>query len=242
MLKFFKFFVFLSFPSLVYSAAPSDLLKDAIENKLHDGYSSITAQADAAFSQGLNIHLPPANIDESFIHLAARHNNLVMLDWLIKHGISVNSQVARDGRTPLICAAIRGNNDSLLFLLKNKAKINLQSKLGHTALHAAIMCKHPEAVGILLSHGADVTIKNQLDESPLSLSRKTLNNNPVTNNCAQDQIAKLLNIHVSHPNYFNTHVSVSMHKSQSPHAKYSRCPARRIVANSNTKKNQQNTS
>jgi ankyrin repeat protein len=64
------------------------------------------------------------------------------------------------GYTPLMLAAYYNKTDMILYLLKNKATINATSPYG-TALMAATVKGHKEAVVLLLKDGADPNISDK---------------------------------------------------------------------------------
>lgn len=96
-----------------------------------------------------------------------RHVDLVV--WLIEMGAPVNlPDIA--GLTPLHHISMNNRIEGLLIaLLKGGANPNVHDKYGDLPLHAAMMCCQAEAVEALLEYGADLTIREPNDCSPLDL-------------------------------------------------------------------------
>ena len=50
------------------------------------------------------------------------------------------------------------------------ADLNIQNKLGDTAVFSASIKNHPDVVSKLVAKGADINIKNGNDDTPLSVA------------------------------------------------------------------------
>jgi ankyrin repeat protein len=85
---------------------------------------------------------------------AARAGSLESARLLVAAGSDVNG-LSAFGTSPTIMAIHGGNIKLLGFLLESGADVE-SSASGHTALHAAILRGSPEAVELLLDHGADI--------------------------------------------------------------------------------------
>jgi ankyrin repeat protein len=64
--------------------------------------------------------------------------------------------------TDLMLAASRGDTDGVRRLIKANEEINAQDIFGNTALLYAVRGGHADVVELLLRHGADIRIKNNL--------------------------------------------------------------------------------
>lgn len=64
------------------------------------------------------------------------------------------------------------NNEIVQLLLDNKCNINIQNNRKDTPLHIAIREKNFSIAKLLLSHGADITIKNEKNKKALKLTSK----------------------------------------------------------------------
>lgn len=76
----------------------------------------------------------------------------------------------RDGITPLMAAAKRGDAAAVTALLVAGAHVNTESRRGNTALHLA--STHAAIVRHLLAAGADVDARNEQGETALFLAAK----------------------------------------------------------------------
>lgn len=67
-----------------------------------------------------------------------------------------------------LSAAENGDIDKVRSLLENDSTlISSTDQDGYTALHRACYNNHTEVVDLLLSHGADITMKTQMQWQPL---------------------------------------------------------------------------
>ena len=79
-----------------------------------------------------------------------------------------------DDRTALMHQACSGTVEGMAFLLAHKppALLNLQSSYGSTALHLAVSYgDNPAKVRLLLDHGADKTIRDNIGRTALAWAR-----------------------------------------------------------------------
>lgn len=94
------------------------------------------------------------------------------VSWLIEKNKAGMLDFLDD--TPLEIAARNGSIEMIKLLIENGSDINQQSKSqSRTALNVAVERQHPNVVAYLLEHGANPTIKNELN-SPLELARDKL--------------------------------------------------------------------
>ncbi len=115
---------------------------------------SSNAQAN---SQKLNMKNQAPEID---LHMAVITSNMEAIRQHIEAGSDLNIQDPFGGSSPIITAALFGNEEAVNLLAVAGADINYRNKEGSTALiTAAFMC-HPEVVQLLLEKGADKSIKN----------------------------------------------------------------------------------
>jgi ankyrin repeat protein len=86
---------------------------------------------------------------------------------LVEHNADVNAQ-STQGRTPLMIAARRDGNSSIVSLLLAKgADPTATDKLGVTALHQAANAGDPSTIRLLLDKGADVNAMDVKGDTPL---------------------------------------------------------------------------
>jgi ankyrin repeat protein len=80
---------------------------------------------------------------------------------------------ARDemGKTPLIGAALVGDDVMVPLLIQRGADLEAKDKDGYTALHWAAWNWQTSVVRLLIAHGANVNARNNKGETPLDLAR-----------------------------------------------------------------------
>jgi ankyrin repeat protein len=78
-----------------------------------------------------------------------------------------------DEETPFDLAILSDDTEMVrLFLDNRKLNVNRKDYTGATSLHRAVEAENTELVKLLLSAGAEVNVKNCLDETPLSIARE----------------------------------------------------------------------
>jgi hypothetical protein len=118
----------------------------SVGNFLRIGYSPDTANA-----QGVPI-----------VCVATRNGHKKIVELLLERGADVNVLSLDRGNSPLMEAAVRGDDLSVRRFLEAGANPNLVSKSGQTALMLAIGEGHKEIVRVLLEYRADLGIKDSL--------------------------------------------------------------------------------
>jgi len=113
------------------------------------------------------------------VHLAARNPSEPVLRKLLERGAHLNTKLVNtvdgDGRTPLfVCTSSkgRGATECMLTLIEFGAELDIQTDDGYTALHMAAIDRKPSRVNVLISQGADLSIKNKAGFSPLYFINK----------------------------------------------------------------------
>jgi uncharacterized protein len=125
-------------------------------------YRDDLEMADVLIAAGANIKL--ANREGATpLYLASLHGSAPMIEKLLKNGADANDR-GPGGETPLMLVARTGNLDAIRLLLDQHADVNAKDKLrGTTALMWAIEQSHPEAVKLLVEHGASVSVATNID-------------------------------------------------------------------------------
>ena len=76
------------------------------------------------------------------------------------------------GLTALMYAAQFNMTDIIRLLLQNKADENKRNRNGETAVHCAARKNNPEAIVLLVKHGASINITNSYGNKPIDLPRQ----------------------------------------------------------------------
>ncbi|KAL8907453.1 MAG: hypothetical protein Q9207_001423 [Kuettlingeria erythrocarpa] len=147
---------------------------------LYGGYEPLEKHKRDALACLLQPHLdtdvnvmPPGTLNMP-VHLAVRRRDALAVGMLIKKGSRVNDPNGA-GATPLRMAASNckgkiGDSDFelLRYLLENGANVNeTGGEDGNTALHLAAVQGCMQAVRLLLSHEADVRVRDKKGKTPL---------------------------------------------------------------------------
>jgi ankyrin repeat protein len=124
--------------------------------------------------------------------ISALYNHINIMNELIIHGADVNSTNFY-GITALMMACSSGHFHCVnLLLVQPLIIIDAQDKLNeNTALHHALLKKKKTIVDLLLYHGADISLYNKKDETPLFLIEK--NNKRIIlhtkSSCDKDEVS-----------------------------------------------------
>ena len=101
------------------------------------------------------------------IWAAAAKGNLEVVKQQLAAGKDVNAKAPSIGLTPLMAAALTGQNEAAELLPAKGAKTNIGNNDGSTALHMAAFFGHIEIVKALVAKGADIGIRNERSDTPL---------------------------------------------------------------------------
>ncbi|RTG83880.1 transient receptor potential cation channel subfamily A member 1 [Schistosoma bovis] len=112
------------------------------------------------------IHCSNEN-QETCLHLAAKHNFVDMVDYLISLGSNINQQDI-NGYTPIMSAAIKGS----INLKELPELLNDVDNYGYTPLHYATKLGLIETCLFFLRYGANVTVVGENKCTPLHLAAK----------------------------------------------------------------------
>ena len=113
------------------------------------------------------------------LHYAVKGSNVDVLTLLLDHCKKKNTNLINtpdsDGRTPLfVCSYTKGQGatDCMRELIKYGALLDVQNSQGNTALHSSALDGKSSRVKLLISAGADLSIKNNADISALHFINK----------------------------------------------------------------------
>eukprot|EP00111_Clytia_hemisphaerica_P020632 TCONS_00060812-protein len=106
-------------------------------------------------------------MEKTILHHAAQHNSVKCLEYLLKESnlkVDVRDQILKS--SALYYASEHGSREAALLLLDNGAKVNSRNALWETPLHVACENGKGSLIIVLLSRGADRTIKNKEGQKP----------------------------------------------------------------------------
>lgn len=89
------------------------------------------------------------------IHWAAARGDPKIIDLLVEKGADVNVIEGKFRQSPLIIAAIAGNEVAAESLINHNADINARDLEGKSALFYSIVINHPALLNVLLKYNAD---------------------------------------------------------------------------------------
>ena len=120
---------------------------------------------------------------DTSLHMAAGSGDLARIQNLISAGLGVNDKMS-GGFTPLMVAAKYGHSQIIDTLIRvGRANINLANNEGNTALMVAVTSRQANSVRALLTHNANIQIKNNRGMDAMAIARLIKN----------EEILKLLN-------------------------------------------------
>ena len=97
---------------------------------------------------------------ESALILAVWNNKALEIEQLLQLGVDVNT-VNHFGQTPLMIAAMLGNEKIVDLMLKNEASIDVVDNKGLTALMLAARNGQQQVVEFLLNNGANINVQDK---------------------------------------------------------------------------------
>ncbi|PQE19875.1 ankyrin repeat protein [Rutstroemia sp. NJR-2017a BVV2] len=90
------------------------------------------------------------------LHIAAQKGHDRIVRVLLQHSTENNVNLPdSEGRTPLICATIRGNKDVVALLLASGALLSCVDHSHRSAIHWAVVHRRDSLLKVLLSHRPD---------------------------------------------------------------------------------------
>uniref|UniRef100_A0A3Q4HEY5 BCL3 transcription coactivator n=1 Tax=Neolamprologus brichardi TaxID=32507 RepID=A0A3Q4HEY5_NEOBR len=102
------------------------------------------------------------------LHLAVLQGRKDLARMLLDAGADINAMDIKSGQSPLMHAVESNNADMVHFLIE---VMNFQSYSGNTALHSACGRGQVETVRLLLKSGADSSLKNYHNDTPVMVAK-----------------------------------------------------------------------
>ncbi|KAJ3579867.1 hypothetical protein NPX13_g696 [Xylaria arbuscula] len=131
-----------------------------------DNPSAVEVLLDAGFP------LDFQDVDETPLHLAAKHGHDTIINFLIAHGVDIEKKTSAGG-TALIIAAENGHVSTCNRLLTLGADVNGTNDAKATALIAACRAGSKELAELLLKHHADISATDSDGTTPLHAAVST---------------------------------------------------------------------
>lgn len=148
--------------------------------------ASLCRQTDAVrvlLNRGADVNACDREKRIASLHLAAGMDT-ELTRFLLHYGAEPNFQAFRPPQFPEVgpmtslhfCVyyahEFEGGFDRAKLLLDNRANVDAQTGLGHTALHLAILGGYRELMRLLLEEGANISIKNRQGKSAARLAKE----------------------------------------------------------------------
>lgn len=128
-----------------------------------DSYNFIKAVKDRDVNKAIELADQPgttvvntrdSDTGEAGIHIVTRRGDLGWLGLLYQKGANLNLK-DREGNTPLLLATISRWGDGVMTLIRLKALVNTQNRLGETAVLKAVQARDLTLVKALIDAGAN---------------------------------------------------------------------------------------
>lgn len=139
-----------------------------------DSYNFLKAVRDREVNKAIEMADKPgttvvntrdADTGEAAVHIVTRRGDLGWLGLLYQKGANLNVK-DREGNTPLILAAITRWSEGASTLIRLKAQVNAQNRLGETALLKVVQARDLALAKALIEAGANPDIADNSGISP----------------------------------------------------------------------------
>lgn len=139
-----------------------------------DSYSFLKAVKDRDVNAAIELADKPGSTvvnardgdsGEAAVHIVTRRGDLGWLGLLYQKGANLNLK-DREGNTPLILATLTRWSEGVVTLIRLKAQVNLQNRLGETALLKAVQARDYALAKALLDAGANPDLADNSGMSP----------------------------------------------------------------------------
>ena len=100
---------------------------------------------------------------------AASAGDVAAVNRHVEAGVDLDARDTNGGNTPLNVAAMYGQENAVVAIIKQGADIKLQNNDGNTALHLAAGFGHRDIVELLLKNEADIYLQNKKGEDVLKV-------------------------------------------------------------------------
>jgi len=149
-------------------------LASPVAAQFSDSYNFLKAVRDRDVNKAIEMADKPGttvvntrdnDTGEAAVHIVTRRGDLGWLGLLYQKGANLNVK-DREGNTPLILAAITRWSDGASTLIRLKAQVNAQNRLGETALLKVVQARDLGLAKALIEAGANPDIADNSGISP----------------------------------------------------------------------------
>jgi Ankyrin repeats (3 copies) len=145
--------------------------------KWNDVLEHAALQGDFAAAKALVAKMPDGDQKKATIARLIRISKGTELSsWLLEQGADVNDQSEEFRTSPLMLAASNGWDEKVQWLIQHRAKVDLQDKVGGTALMMSVpggTNGSAECFRLLLAAGADLSIRDQEGRTAIDILAKS---------------------------------------------------------------------
>lgn len=169
-------------PAMMTLAAAALAAATPAAAQFTDSYNFLKAVRDRDVNAAIELADKPGttivntrDIDtgQAAVHIVTRRADIGWLGLLYQKGANLNSK-DRDGNTPLLLATIGRWEEGIATLIRLKAQVNIQNRLGETALLKAVQVRDLGLAKSIVEAGANPDLA---DNSGVS-ARSTAQNDP----------------------------------------------------------------
>ena len=100
------------------------------------------------------------------VRLACENANAIILKELLDAGADPNSPDPQGTTALMIAARIEGGTEAVKLLLERGAAVNAIDSVHSTALMWAVRSNHPEVIGLLIHHDAEINARTRKGDPP----------------------------------------------------------------------------
>ncbi len=138
---------------------------DLNEQMLASAMRGDTAGVISAVAKGADVNAKGEYSGWTPLILASKKGKIEMVNFLLSHGADVNTKSGVRSRTAIMEAARNRNVEVVKALLFGNPDLDAADWEGDTVLMFAAISGQHEIVNILLTHGANVNMKNKAGSS-----------------------------------------------------------------------------
>jgi len=149
------------------------LLETQLQTLINDHPKDILYKAtQSGLLEIVRITIDTNNIDPTLLYIAAEHNHLDIVTFLIDNNVNTD-QPHQHGWTPLHIATQNNHLRIIETLVEHKANLHKKDNNGWTPLHVSACSNRPDATRLLLNKQANKDITNHRGQTPLYIAAQS---------------------------------------------------------------------